>query len=387
MKSVVITTDVFRCSEFGVGSVAQNVHWLRGLLYNVFPAADFAQTIFNNDRDDGGFDIARYRRAHDLPNDRSGWASLVNTPIAEDDEAYFTDLLDAKLVIGWGLTPALMQLLDRHRIPFVDVEVDPIRFGEDLLLRVRTNNPSLSGYFSTLHVDEAIFSTSVAGLRAFVARIEAATVKASRSFGLFAGQFPIDLSIVSNGRIVEPAARMDDIRAIAKSVDTLYVKPHPGDQDMHHIAVLLDAIPNARLTRSNVYRILSDINLKHVVALSSSVLDEAVMFGVATTRLIEPDRDASDLIPRSTSRWYRITAEDMTSPDFVNAHLGSSAPRSNAPRRHIDLRRSLRSSWGLENFYAQAELPLSIAPRPPLNRNTPYRRVGRALKSILRRMV
>ncbi|WP_315836231.1 hypothetical protein [Bradyrhizobium prioriisuperbiae] len=383
---MVITTDVFRCREFGVDSVVPNVRWLRGLLYNVFPATDFVQTIFAGDCDDGEFDIAGYRRAHDLPNDRSGWASLVNTPIADVDDGYFAELLDAALVIGWGLTPALMQLLDRHRIPFVDVEVDPIRFGDDLLLRVRTNSPALSGYFSTLHTDEAIFATSVAGLRAFVARLEAATLKAGRPFGLFAGQFPIDLSIVSDGRIVEPAARIDDIRAIAASVDTLYVKPHPGDQTMQHITVLLDTIPNARLTRSNIYRILSDINLKHVVALSSSVLDEAAQFGVATTRLIDPDRDSSPLIPRSMSRWYRIAAEDLATTDFVNAFRGSSAPRSNAPRRHIDLRRSLNTSWGFEDLYTQAALPLSIAPRYS-QRPSRYRRAGRAIKSILRQML
>lgn len=386
MKSVVITTDVFRCREFDVDSVVPNVRWLRGLLYNVFPAADFVQTIFASDCDDGDFDIAGYRRAHDLPNDRSGWASLVNTPIAKADDGHFTGLLNAALVIGWGLTPALMHLLDRHRIPFVDVEVDPIRFGNDLLLRVRTNSPALSGYFSTLHADEAIFSASVAGLRAFVARLEAGTMKTGRSFGLFAGQFPIDLSIVRNGCIAEPAAQINDIRAIAESVDTLYVKPHPGDSAMHHIAVLLDTIPNARLTRTNVYRILSDINLKHVVALSSSVLDEAALFGVTTTRLIEPDRDASSLIPPSTSRWYRIAAEDLATTDFVNAFLGSSAPPSNAPRRHIDLRRSLRTSWGFEDLYTQAALPLSIDARLPPH-VSPRRRVGRALKSILRQML
>jgi hypothetical protein len=33
-----------------------------------------------------------------------------------------------------------MELLDRHRISFVDVEVDPIRFGDDLLLRVRASS-------------------------------------------------------------------------------------------------------------------------------------------------------------------------------------------------------------------------------------------------------
>src|SRR6202158_3233941 len=133
MKSVVITTDVFRGSEFGTPSVSENVHWLRGLLHHVFSTAGFVQTIFTNDG--GGFAAAHYRRSHALPKSACSWAKLVNARISLEDESYFTELLNAELVVGWGLTPALMELLDRHRISFVDVEVDPIRFGDDLLLR------------------------------------------------------------------------------------------------------------------------------------------------------------------------------------------------------------------------------------------------------------
>jgi hypothetical protein len=382
MKSVVITTDIFRCREFGLQSVTQNAYWLRGLLHNVFLTTDFVQTVFTSECDEGSFEVARYRRRHNLPSSASSWAKLVNMVIPAEDESYFSDLLGAKLVIGLGVTPALMQLLDRHQIPFVDVEVDSIRFSDDLLLRVRTNSPHLSEYFSCVHLEEAIFSTSIAELRASVARREATTVTASRSFGLFVGQCGIDLSTVKSGCIAKPSERIKEIRAIAQSVDTLFVKPHPYDNDMRHIAILLDDIPNARLTRSNIYRILSDINLRHVVALSSSVLHEAALFGVKTTKLIEPDRDASDLIPPSISRWYRVPTEEMTHEGFVDAFLGKAFPRRNAPRRRLDLRRSLRTSWGLEDFQAQARLPLSMESHQPSIFAFPSQKVGRALRSI-----
>jgi hypothetical protein len=382
MKSVVITTDVFRGSEFCTPSVSENVHWLRGLLHNVFSTAGFAQTIFTNEHDGGGFAAERYRRSHDLPKSACGWARLVNARISQEDESYFAELLNGELVVGWGLTPALMDLLDRHRISFVDVEVDPIRFGDDLFLRARTNNSRLSEYFSFLHVDEAIFSASVAELRAFVARREAATVKAGRSIGLFAGQCSIDLSVVESGRIARVAERLQEIREVAQMVDTLFIKPHPFEGDADHLAILLDAIPNARMTRSNIYRVLSDVNLKHVVSLSSSVLDEAAMFGVDTTRLIEPDREGSDLIPPSISQWYRIPLEELTHEGFVNAFLGIAAARSNVPRRRLDLRRSLNTAWGLQDFYQQADLSLSIAPRHPAKTSFAGRKMLRVLKSL-----
>jgi hypothetical protein len=382
MKSVVITTDVFRCREFCTPSVSENAHWLRGLLHNVFSTAGFVQTIFTNEHDGGGFAAARYRQSHALPNSVCSWAKLVNARISSEDEFYFAELLNGGLVIGWGLTPALMELLDRHRVSFVDVEVDPIRFGDDLFLQARTNNSRLSEYFSALHVDEAVFSTSVAELRAFVARREAATVKAGRSIGLFAGQCSIDLSIVESGRIVGVAERLEEIREIARKVDTLFIKPHPFEGDADHLAILLDAIPNARMTRSNIYRVLSDVNLKHVISLSSSVLDEAAMFGVDTTRLLEPDREASDLIPPSTSGWYRIPSEELTHEGFVNAFLGFASARSNVLRRRLDLRRSLNTAWGLHDLYKQADLSLSIARHRPAKASFLRRKMFRAIKSI-----
>jgi hypothetical protein len=382
MRSVVITTDVFRGSEFCMPSVAENVHWLCGLLHHVFSTAGFAQTIFTSEYDGGNFAAAHYRRSHGLPKSACSWAKLVNARISVEDESYFAELLNGELVVGWGLTPALMELLDRHRISFVDVEVDPIRFGDDLFLRARTNHSRLSEYFSSLHVDEGIFSACVAELRAFVARREAATVKAGRSIGLFAGQCCIDLSLVEFGRIARVAERLKEIREVAQKVDTFFIKPHPFEDDAEHLAILLDAIPNARMTRSNIYRVLSDVNLKHVISLSSSVLDEAAMFGVDTTRLIEPDREGSDLIPLSISQWFRIPSEELTHESFVNAFLGVASPRSNVPRRRLDLRRSLNTAWGLQDFYKQADLSLSIAPRRPAKASLARRKMLRALKSL-----
>jgi len=177
---------------------------------------------------------------------------------------------------------------------------------------------------------------------------------------------------------------LKEISEVAQNVDTLFVKPHPLEREAHHLATLLDAIPNARMTRSNIYRILSDVNLKHVIALSSSVLDEVAMFGVETTRLMDPDRDASNLIPLSVSQWYRIPSEELTHEGFVNAFFGIVSPRYNVPRQRLDLRRSLNTDWGFKDFYNQADLSLSVVPHRPAKSSFPHRKVHRALKSIFR---
>jgi hypothetical protein len=383
MKSVVFTTDVFRGQEFGLRGVAENAHWLRGLLHGAFSMTGFTQHLFTSQCDNGTFDVAGYRQRSRLPDSEQGWARTVNTKIATRDESYFTQLLSAELVIGWGLTPALLDLLDRHRIPFVDVEVDSLRFSDDLMIRARTNHPGLSRFFAARQVPESNFTSSVAELRAFVGRRDGAAVEDGPCMGLFAGQCRIDLSLVEDGRIVIPADRLKQIRAVADQVDLLLIKPHPLEREARHLTALLDAIPNARMTRSNIYRILSDVKLERVVALSSSVLDEAAVFGVATVRLARPDRDGSALVPRSTSRWYRLATEEIADPGFVNAFLGIAAPPSGRSRRRLDLRRSLNTAWGFRQVYDQPDLTLRVEPRTEPKLALTYRAARRALRSIL----
>jgi hypothetical protein len=361
METMSITTDVFRCGEFGIHSVAENARWLRGLLQNVFPAGDFVPTLFVSDCDNGSFQVSRYRKIHDLTNDVSSWAKLVNTRISGQDEALFNDLLSAKLVMGWGLTPAVIELLDRNNVDFVDVEVDPIRFGHDLFLRARTNCPNLREYFSSLHVDEAYFFSSAAEVRAFVYRRDPPAAHEGCSYGLFAGQCAIDLSLVRNGSITKPEEFISEIRKVADGVDILLVKPHPYDTNPRHLDILLDAVPNARITCSHIYRILADVNLKEVVSLSSSVLDEAALFGVKTMRLVSPDRDVSDLIPSSLSPWYRVGAECMDS-NLAFAFTGR-GHRPNYAQRKFNLRRSLNTDWGVAKLYSSPRLQLNIEGR------------------------
>jgi hypothetical protein len=100
---------------------------------------------------------------------------------------------------------------------------------------------------------------------------------------------------------------MSKIRAVAEGVDMLAIKPHPYSATSQKLRKLSNEISNARITQSNIYRILSDVKLKHV-SLSSSVIDEAALFGVKTTRLIVPDRDCSSLIPEKNVAMVQVAA-------------------------------------------------------------------------------
>jgi hypothetical protein len=274
------------------------------------------------------------------------------------------------LVIGWGLPPSLIDLLDLHNVAFIDVEIDPIRFAEDLFFRMRTNNSQIARVLASHDVGDEELRTSVSAIRGYAARRSYNVTESGKSLALFAGQTTVDLAVVESGKLADPSDYIDTIRSVAQSADILLVKPHPAQQDYSHLTPILDEVPNAHLCRSNTYRILSDIKLKHVIGLSSSVLSEAALFQVPTTQLIKCDREVSPFIPELGRRWFRVLS-NVVSNDGLARAIGSKSILDSildhlSPlwrkrcSKGFNLRKSLGGGWGLDEFYSGQPLSIDV---------------------------
>jgi hypothetical protein len=369
MRRVVFTSDVFRSAGFGLPSVSSNRSWLRGLFHNLFVSSGYSLSEFAPASEGGTFDVDGYRSILGLPMTVDGWAVATATHIPEDAKSLFNGLIDSDVVIGWGLTPAVINLLNASQITFIDVEIDPIRFANDLFFRMRTNNKQISRLLKELHVSSEDLRLSVADIRGYVSRRAPEALREGSSLGLFVGQTTTDLSIIASGRIAEPKDYIEEIRQIAERVDILLVKPHPGQAAYSHLSSILDGIPNTHLCNSNIYRILSDINIRHVIGLSSSVLHEARQFGIPTTQLISCDRDESSLVPTIAKNWYRVTAQIVAERNLTRAcrksfYLPPIIRRRNRDAHEaFDLRRNLGGGWGLDEFYSNVSLSLDLPHR------------------------
>ncbi len=275
-------------------------------------------------------------------------ASSAITPESED---LFDQLAGSNLVFGFGLPPSLHDLLDRHAIPYLDMEIDPVRFASELYLRARTNHGTIARILTALAVDNSSLESAAGGMRAFYARRDAKTVQLAEPFALFVGQSPIDLSLVTCGLIAKPGDYISDIATQTGAV-SLLVKPHPYAPDNSHLECILQEVPNARLTDENIYRLLADVNLQQVVSLSSSVLCEAQYFDVPSVALIENDVTKSSLIPPLAQKPFRVYSQLLSSSflrlivDAVDGGDGNLVPEQLVSATNINLRTQLGCSWG-----------------------------------------
>jgi hypothetical protein len=112
---------------------------LLGFVCSALRRRDSKVTAFAPVTESGSFNAAEYARRRDFPVAPLGWALAASSRITKESEDLFEQLTSSNLVFGFGLPPSLHDLLDRHAIPYLDIEIDPVRFASELYLKARTN--------------------------------------------------------------------------------------------------------------------------------------------------------------------------------------------------------------------------------------------------------
>jgi hypothetical protein len=351
---VIFADDFFRSPANGLQYHAANRRFLRGFFDTALGRLGLPVREITPLSEGGRIDVERLMDRLELPCTPVGWARacIANLlPLAGREGLPMFD--PGCLVIGWGLTPALQQCIDRSGASYLDIEIDPRRFTEHLHFCARTNDPVIKAALLARRVDEELFWNHASALKGRFARHGAASLFDPRlRVGLFFGQSLVDLSLVSGGRTMHPASVIAPLRELANSVDLLVIKPHPYESALHDLAPIARAIPNVAWTRENTYALLSAANVHFASSLSSSVLTEARYFRKPAHALIRADRNAAGLLPETCSDWIPVGAA-LGAMDFMAAACGAddnnnAEPSLTAwPEAAID--RAFLTRWGLDD--------------------------------------
>ncbi|MGP8474582.1 hypothetical protein [Burkholderia sp. PR2] len=313
IEEVVFADDFLRTRENGLPLAPQvNRKFLRAFFGPAASRLGWRVKEVCSCSQGGNIPVHKVMEALDLPQSPDGWAAACTTDLNQASEHLSSlALTPATLVIGWGLPPSIMQYVDSRGAAFIDVEIHSIRFTRDLHLAMRTNDPGIQRELERLRIDDEMFWSAAAGLRAhFARRGQSSIVRPDRSVGLFVGQMTIDLAVVRGGCLTHPVDFAKQISDWAKEVDLLAVRRHPAQTDTSHLHALLEQVPNAVLVGGNTYGLLCADNLAFVGAISSGVLDEASYFGCNDIRrLLTDDRNRAGLLPATCSPWIPVRLE------------------------------------------------------------------------------
>ena len=365
--------DFFRSADNGLTSHPINRRYLRKLFESAVVRLGLGCHEEFALSDGGGIDVASVMETLSLPCSPEGWAQSVIADLSSADTRRLLPGLDAStLVIGWGLTPSLMNFIDRSGAVFIDFEIDPIRFTEHLKFCVRTNDRRTKHVLEKLRVSEEHCWNEAAALKGYFARHGERVLFDPRiSVGLFIGQTSLDLALVARGRLARPIDVASRVRELSREVDLLVIKPHPYEGSTSHLADLAAAVPNVAWTNQNVYALLCAENLSFVCGLSSGTLQEAAYFLKPAQRLISADRTDPKALPGTCCEWIPVpatVASIETLAAICNPHPNlqralrfvvpqrSKSERTSGSFREDTLDHAFGVRWGLDR--AQPGLPL-----------------------------
>lgn len=177
----------------------------------------------------------------------------------------------------------------------LNLSIHPIRFADDIFFNFETNNDELRSKLKRYQVNYDMFYNYADIVKAtYLKTIKKNQIK-EKSL-LLIGQTEKDKVIFDGTKYLSLLDYINVIKMISKDYDTIYFKPHPYSKNNKQIykslkKELQDKKTNIMVIHDNIYHLLSNDHIAHVVGLNSSVLYEAKYFRKEVTFLYKDTFD------------------------------------------------------------------------------------------------
>jgi len=179
----------------------------------------------------------------------------------------------------------------KEKESIINISIHPLRFADDIFFNFETNDENIRKRLKKYEVNYDIFYHYANMAKAtYLKNVKKNTIK-EKSI-LLIGQTEQDKVIFDGEKYLSLLDYIETIKELSHNYDTIYFKPHPYAKNTKKLAKeLKKECKNIVLTYDNIYHLLSNDNIEHVVGLNSSVLYEAEYFKKKTTFLYKHSFD------------------------------------------------------------------------------------------------
>ena len=187
--------------------------------------------------------------------------------------------LENMAIIGFEINPIDIAYLDRNNIPWLNFEVHPIRFLDDLYFSITS---SFHFDFTQLSADENSIHFAANTIKLRNLNVDFPIKENSL---LIVGQTPYDKSVFFDGEFKSLLNYLKSLEEVILQYDDIYYRPHPN-LSCHDVDVQIARRFEVKsLNNLNYYDALSCEKLVAVCGISSSCLYEAPYFNKKITFL------------------------------------------------------------------------------------------------------
>lgn len=322
----------------------------------------------------GGLDGDEVRRLYgllDLAPGIDGWAALHGRRLLPSGfRNRVACLFRDALVIGFELPPYLKHCLAQEGRPYLDVNIHPVRFHDDLFLAVQASTRAADRVLEAHALDEDELALAAGVVRATARRLSRVAIEPGTELLLL--QTRHDRTQIRDGRFIGIMDLLAQARADGLFAGPVLVRPHPLEPSNPHGRGILAALPCRAAPKAGIYELITHEAVARVVSLSSSTSVEARYFGREAVFL---HREPFRLSYRGAGRPAGIDGYVSVKDAYFSlgfwadlleafgaapaARIGRTAALAPKPNR---LRTALKSFWGFNEV--DTDIAAALFERP-----------------------
>ena len=285
MKKIILTSDILRFGQdLSRKSFVKNTEFISRLISKqIYYATRIETEILESGEFDNSFDYDYIYDQFGLEPSANSWAKIYNFDEEIPDKVleYFDDKFGNNIVIGFELSPLLVNLFSMIKVPCISITWSPVRFMDDIFFSFLTNNEEVFNKISEFSISKSLVYSQAEMIKARFFRVGK---ELDLHKNLLLGQTTLDRSVIKDGSFVSLDSFETELLDIFSN-EIIDFKPHPFAQNpkMFDSNLNINRVPD----EYNIYEIFYNDKLKKVTSISSGALYEAEFFGKEPIRLIE----------------------------------------------------------------------------------------------------
>ena len=234
------------------------------------------------------FDYVKFCGFYGISYTREAWGALFyNREYNEQAYKYIESVFKDSLVISYEMDACILNILDELGIPYIDMYISPIRFLEDQLFSMTSNDSEIYAKLLSYRLPEELIYMQANYLKTFYLMRDAKKIQEIPAV-LFIGQTQFDRSLINpkTGEIYSILNHKQEFEDSIRGFGRILYKRHPKASGDSSVLEYLRTLGDVKIVDENFYAMISRHDIKKVIAISSGGLIEAKYFGKETQHLL-----------------------------------------------------------------------------------------------------
>jgi len=278
VNKLVLTSDLLRIADpvNKHAVIANNTKWIYKVFHQLIKYATKKELEIVEWEHGSRFNGDEVYALLGMPTAVESWIELYyREEVPKEIVDYFSPFFKDSMVIGFEVSPFMMQLFKQLDVPCINLMWDPVRFMDDIFFCFSTNTPAIFERLLAYQLPQMLIHQTADLLRA---RFLRQNLRFDVEGVIIFGQTKVDRSLIENTQLKKLEDYTTQIQAL-QPLGQLFFKSHPFDLESEARTAFLSKLQMQALQGEyNTYDLLCSEQIKHVAAISSGTLVEAAFF-------------------------------------------------------------------------------------------------------------